>query len=97
MLRADKLKAKSVRDKEKQESEMKQLLQTLKFASASEATEDQRDARDGTLGGLQPTPKKGYVSRAIRTLVIFQAKRQSNLILLGHYFHYNIISITNVQ
>ena len=78
MLRADKLKAKSVRDKEKQESEMKQLLQTLKFASASEATEDQRDARDGTLGGLQPTPKKGYVSRAInnsRTLVIFRARR----------------------
>lgn len=61
MSRADKLKAKGAREREKQDAEVKQLWQTLKFASGtSEATSD--DLRDGNLGGMltsQLTPKKG--------------------------------------
>lgn len=62
MARADKLKAKGVWEKERQDAEMKQLWQTLKFASTSEVTEDQVENRDGNLGGMlskQMTPKKG--------------------------------------
>lgn len=55
MVRADKLKAKGVREKERQEAEVKQLWQMLKFAATSDGTENQM--RDGNLGGMVPQRK----------------------------------------
>lgn len=60
MTRADKLKADSVKEKERHETEMKQLLQTLKMTASDS---DEQPMRDGGLGGLfstrQQSPRKG--------------------------------------